>query len=216
MTAKTSRLPVGALTQVNGRTGFGATSAAAHANMLTKAWTPSGHGANPIMDRVRYIGTNSYEYISVRHTVTYDIGPGTMYPLDIRNTAFNVGGIFSLEAREFGFIDLPRRANSGVGNDHEGTEMLTDGNHIVADFTPDIGNNNLVVVFKDKDDWAIPQPDPFPDGGDIRGYGALVGTNSFPVFGFWNEYKTSKTIEVNAGGRIRQIGASVHERISVP
>lgn len=191
---------------IEGKTGTGASNAIAYADWVSKPWTTAGFGAAGLL--WRHEDTGSFprkKYTGTRITVTYDI-TGT-YILDPRNTAFIYGTLFSFVGL-FGLIPH----GSGIKSDYDGvTQSVDDPGFEFTDLTPAIGNSALVVVYTDLNNYAM-LPNVSDFGGDQTGYTSSIGVNT--IHGRDNEYRTTKTIKVDVRGITKQVGASVHERLS--
>jgi hypothetical protein len=198
------QLPIDfASSSIESKIGVGATNAAAHADWVSNSWGSSG--APLLMWRLRKNGFGQFEYVAHRATITYNLTG--LYILDVRNTAFIYASLTSLVGNP-GLIPH----GSGIKSDFDAVTITVDtAGAEFTDLTSEIGNVSITVAYTDLNDYSI-LPGISAAPGDQTGY--LASTLVDTINGRDNEYRTTKTIKVDVDGVTKQIGASVHERLS--
>jgi hypothetical protein len=178
----------------------GATQAEAHANFLATPWISGGGSTLLYHLKDNSVPPNRWTYSARRDTVTYDLGVGTTYPLDIRNTA---SVYYSLTS--------PGTPHSTGLRSSLGGTITVDGSSVeIEDMASNIGTNDLEVVYDDISDYAA-----LPTIA-VGGESGWFATKQLSPGGD-NIYITRKTIKFISveGGKwkISQSGPSIHERL---
>jgi len=201
------------------RSGHAGTHVDAHAAAMASSWVAGGAGVQCMSHKE---GGYSYWMKTLIHTI--DLGDTQVYTKTPEMTAYHTSSFYSYPHASFGWADVAH--GSGVENTFNGDTFSAEvfdnpvPAFIYSDLTSNIGNSSIVMSYQPIGGWEAIINDPFAAGsGYGLGSGDRCGWSFAPnqynaTLGWWNEYKTYKTILIDEEGNHSQVGPSIHERVS--